>query len=83
MERSLQDMAQRKQLRDGVETSGLAMAMVGGFWGVYAVWSKELIATADLETELLRCFLSYLYPVSRPPVQRDLERRLAAKTTGD
>ena len=78
VERSLQDMRERNQLRDDVELASLAMAMVGGFWGVYAIWSKDLIATTDLEPQLLRCFLSYLIPVTHPSERAKLQHQLDA-----
>ena len=70
---SLVSMQGRKQLKEGVDTDKLALALVGVYWSNFMLWSKGLVAIDDLEDELKRAYLSYLLPVVQGRIKKEIQ----------
>jgi AcrR family transcriptional regulator len=61
---SLAAMRAAKQIALHVDLDKLSLSMVSGFWSNYMLWSKDILDLDELETHLLRTFLSLLLPAT-------------------
>jgi len=72
---SLTAMKKRKELKADVRLDELAKTLASAFWSPFLLWTKELIALADMERYLLRNFLSILITASRGSARKELQSR--------
>jgi AcrR family transcriptional regulator len=76
--RSLQAMAERDELKKGVDIEELAIAVNGVYWSSFIMWNKGFIRLQDLEHAILRNFLSIMIPSVSSETRKALEDRLEA-----
>jgi|TARA_B100000315_G_C14585497_1_gene592758 AcrR family transcriptional regulator len=76
-EASLSVMAERGELRKGVNISELATAIGGVYWSSFILWNKGVINLQQLQRAILMNFLSMLIPSTVGKTRTELEALLA------
>ncbi|MBT4492409.1 MAG: hypothetical protein HOC70_04135 [Gammaproteobacteria bacterium] len=74
---SMDAMAERGELREGVNTRELAIAVNGVYWSSFILWNKGVINLLQLEHAVLMNFLSLLIPSTVGETRAELEATLA------
>lgn len=76
IEQSLDHMASKRQLRDGVAAEDLAQSLVAAFWGVEMLWEKGVIDDGSLSRTSSATTLSILAASTRGQTQKAIDTRL-------
>jgi AcrR family transcriptional regulator len=72
----LEVMAEKRQLKDSIDTSDLGRTLLGAFWGVQLLWDKAVIDAKDTRRASRISFLSILITATRGKTRKQLEAEL-------
>lgn len=69
-------MAEKRQLKDNVDTADLATTLLGAYWGVQLLWDKTILDAKDTRRMNMVSCLSTLIPATRGKTRKQLEAEL-------
>lgn len=73
MLKSIHAMAERGELRAGINPEELATSTHGVYWSTFTMWNKGLVHLQDLEHTLQMNFLSMMIPATVGDTRKQLE----------